>query len=238
MGKKSKTTPSRKSGWSANAQSAQLSLPFDSDEPYVPTPADAATEARLEIPPITNMPTPVTVDAVELVSTGIISASPPPSEAQRENAYIMRKYDKLEGRLFYALLAFVGTFLLDVAVHGGLPIAQAWLKKNDMPAVDDVFISGACGLAALVFAGLTAYFYLSLLYYNPQRWFNISPPPHYSQYLWLRSSIIAFKGIWLSALMLMMAIVLFLSAADALALVRSIIWHISPTDWQTTSSGK
>jgi len=97
---------------------------------------------------------------------------------EREHALLVHDADKHEARFYTAMKAFIITAVVDVAVNGGLPVAQALLQRYDLPLLNDGMLSGVCGLAAIVFACAMIYFYAGYHNCTLQLHFNIETPTH------------------------------------------------------------
>ncbi len=182
--------------------------------------------------PLVTFPEASPLDGVIEYEPDVSNSIHRPTSAQRENDFIMRRADKYEGRLYLAIKGFIAAFLFDVAVNGGLPVAQALLHKFELPLLNDRMLSGAFGLAAIVCAGMMIYFYVCFRLYNPQLWFDIQMPARV-KYSWMRWFVLAAGSAGVGALAIMLAIVLYLSLGDVAFLITDVVWHISPSKWET-----
>jgi hypothetical protein len=161
--------------------------------------------------------------------------SPKLTLGEREHELLMRYADKYEVRFYSAMKAFVYAALLDVAVNGGLPVAQAVLRRYELPLLPEVMLSAVCGLAAIIFACVMVYFYAQYRGYSMQLWFNFDTSAHITNN-WAKWVAVSFGGAWIAALAALFALVIYLSAGDALSFLRGVAWHISPTKWETQTT--
>jgi hypothetical protein len=128
--------------------------------------------------------------------------------------------------------AFIFAVIIDVAVNGGLPVAQALLRRYELPPLNDSMLSGVCGLAAIAFACAMLFFYAHFRACSRQLWLNLDVPV-YATRDWAKWLALSLGSAWVLALAIMLMLVLYLSAGDAVSFVRNVAWHISPTQWKT-----
>jgi hypothetical protein len=184
----------------------QLALPFEAPPNAPPIPRVRPSQ----------IPVSVTAPAEQSPLIGeVLAPSDSTSSAsqwtlgEREHALLVRDADKYEARLYKAMKAFIFAVILDVAVNGGLPVAQALLRRYELPPLNDSMLSGVCGLAAIAFACAMLFFYARFRTSSRQLWLNLDEPVD-DKHDWAR---------WL--------------AGDAVAFVRNVAWHIAPTQWKT-----
>lgn len=159
------------------------------------------------------------------------SRTPEYSLGEREHQRLSAITDKYEARMFLAMKAYVGSVLLAVCLHGGLPIVQAILEKEQLPPLPAQMLSAVFFFAATVFGCAMIYFYARLHSANIQLSLDLRKPRRPANW----ASVIAngLVAVWLFSLIAMYLVIFILSIDDAILLLRQVQWRMWPSPWDT-----
>lgn len=111
-------------------------------EPHAPSLPILQQQQTGSTPAKASLPYAVVTNIPDRTSLEALSAESDWTLREREHAMLVHDADKYEACFYKAMKAFVLAVVVDVAVKGGLPVAQALLERYDLPLLNDGMLSG------------------------------------------------------------------------------------------------